>query len=128
MAQTVFAARLSRDNAPPLKGADLGPDDAMLPMYTSGTTGEPKGVMHTSNSLFSNLHAYAERMERKDSEVILSASPMAHLTGYGPAHLHMPGPSFHAEGASRAYPNLLQLPRKIGSRFVRIGARLTSAP
>lgn len=78
-----FAARLMRDDTPPLKGASLGPDDVMLLMYTSGTTGEPKGVMHTSNTLFSNLHAYAERMELKDSEVILGASPMAHLTGYG---------------------------------------------
>jgi len=84
--------------------------------------------MHTSNTLFSNLHAYAQRMELKVSEVILGASPMAHLTGYGPAHIHMPGPSFHAEGASLTYPNLLQLPGKVGSRFVRIGARLTSAP
>lgn len=78
-----FTTRLMRADTPPLKAAGIGPDDVMLLMYTSGTTGEPKGVMHTSNTLFSNLHAYAERMELKDSEIILGASPLAHLTGYG---------------------------------------------
>ena len=78
-----FDALLQRDGLPPLTGPALGPDDVALLMYTSGTTGEPKGVMHTSNTLFSNLYAYIERMELKDSEVVLGASPLAHLTGYG---------------------------------------------
>ncbi|MBK5913722.1 cyclohexanecarboxylate-CoA ligase [Rhodocyclus purpureus] len=80
-----FEALLMRDDTPPLPaGAPrLGADEVMMLMYTSGTTGEPKGVMHTSNTLFSNLFAYAERMELSSSEVILGASPMAHLTGFG---------------------------------------------
>lgn len=78
-----FAARLLRSDLPSARGPALGPDDVMLLMYTSGTTGEPKGVMHTSNTLFSNLYAYSERMGLTGSEVILGASPMAHLTGYG---------------------------------------------
>lgn len=78
-----FEKMLMRNDTPPLNAPGLAPDDVMLLMYTSGTTGEPKGVMHTSNTLFSNLHAYLERMALKDSEVILGASPMAHLTGYG---------------------------------------------
>jgi len=78
-----FAALLLDDQAPPLAATPIGPDDVMLLMYTSGTTGEPKGVMHTSNTLFSNLYAYQERMELGRDEVILGASPMAHLTGYG---------------------------------------------
>jgi hypothetical protein len=39
--------------------------------------------MHTSNTLFSNLHAYRETMELGPDDIILGASPMAHLTGYG---------------------------------------------
>ena len=78
-----FESKLLRDDTPPFHGAGIGPDDVLLLMYTSGTTGEPKGVMHTSNTLFSNLHAYIEAMELNQSDVILGASPMAHLTGYG---------------------------------------------
>ena len=78
-----FEAKLLRDDTPPLSGPGLGPDDVMLLMYTSGTTGEPKGVMHTSNTLFSNLHAYIKVMELGEDDVILGASPLAHLTGFG---------------------------------------------
>ncbi|MCK6396413.1 cyclohexanecarboxylate-CoA ligase [Zoogloea sp.] len=77
-----FEAALLRDDTPLLDGPGLGPDDVLLLMYTSGTTGEPKGVMHTSNTLFSNLHAYIAAMELGHDDVILGASPMAHLTGY----------------------------------------------
>lgn len=78
-----FDALLMREDTPPLETEGLGPDDVLLLMYTSGTTGEPKAVMHTSNTLFSNLHAYIEAMELSDSDIVLGASPMAHLTGYG---------------------------------------------
>ena len=78
-----FQTALLRRDAAPLSGPGLGPDDVMLLMYTSGTTGEPKGVMHSSNTLLSNLYAYAERMELTGNEVVLGASPLAHLTGYG---------------------------------------------
>lgn len=61
----------------------LGPDDVALLMYTSGTTGEPKGVMHTSNTLLAGVYAFAERMGLDEGSVVLGASPMAHLTGYG---------------------------------------------
>ncbi len=78
-----FAHQLLRDDTPALPDSAMTADDVMLLMYTSGTTGEPKGVMHTANTLFSNLFAYIETMELDTSAVILGASPMAHLTGYG---------------------------------------------
>jgi len=78
-----FENTLLRDDAPPLSGPGIGPDDVFLLMYTSGTTGEPKGVMHTSNTLFANLHAYIDIMELTADAVVLGASPMAHLTGFG---------------------------------------------
>jgi cyclohexanecarboxylate-CoA ligase len=78
-----FESLLLSDATPALSGPGIGPDDVLLLMYTSGTTGEPKGVMHTSNTLFSNLHAYRDTMELGPDDIILGASPMAHLTGYG---------------------------------------------
>jgi len=78
-----FDKVLLRDDTPPLSGPELGPDDVMLLMYTSGTTGEPKGVMHTANTLFSNLHAYTKVLGIGGDDIVLGASPMAHLTGFG---------------------------------------------
>ncbi|MCM2340902.1 cyclohexanecarboxylate-CoA ligase [Rhodoferax sp.] len=78
-----FESLLLRDDTPALTGPGLEPDDVLLLMYTSGTTGEPKGVMHTSNTLFANLHGFIEAYGLTQKDVILGASPMAHLTGYG---------------------------------------------
>lgn len=59
-----------------------GPDDITQLLYTSGTTGEPKGVMHSSNTLMSNIVPYAEAMRLGRDDVVLMASPMAHQTGF----------------------------------------------
>lgn len=59
-----------------------GPDDVNQLIYTSGTTGEPKGVMHTSNTMYSNLIPYSERLGLTEDDVIAMASPMAHQTGF----------------------------------------------
>lgn len=58
------------------------PDDVTILMYTSGTTGQPKGVMHTHNTLIGNIHKFAERVELGSSDTVLMASPLAHLTGF----------------------------------------------
>ncbi|AYH45362.1 cyclohexanecarboxylate-CoA ligase [Azoarcus sp. DN11] len=58
-----------------------GPDDITLLMYTSGTTGEPKGAMHSANTVMANLVQYARRLQLTHDDVVLMASPMAHQTG-----------------------------------------------
>lgn len=59
-----------------------GADDVTQLLYTSGTTGEPKGVMHTANTVSANIWAYAQRLHLGTSDVVLMASPMAHQTGF----------------------------------------------
>lgn len=78
-----FKTLLLAEDLPPASTLPLGADDVMLLMYTSGTTGEPKGVMHTSNTLFANLNGFIEAYGLTSKDVILGASPMAHLTGFG---------------------------------------------
>ncbi|RBP17246.1 cyclohexanecarboxylate-CoA ligase [Roseiarcus fermentans] len=59
-----------------------GPDDVTQLLYTSGTTGEPKGVMHSANTLMANIVPYAERLRLGRDDVVFMASPMAHQTGF----------------------------------------------
>lgn len=59
-------------------------DDADRVMYlafTSGTTGEPKGVLHSANTLLSNARAMVEDWHHDSSSVVLSLSPMSHHIG-----------------------------------------------
>ncbi|MCD6674902.1 MAG: cyclohexanecarboxylate-CoA ligase [Burkholderiaceae bacterium] len=58
------------------------PNDPVQLLYTSGTTGEPKGVLHSSNTLLSILQQYAKRLGLGDDDVILMASPMGHQAGF----------------------------------------------
>jgi cyclohexanecarboxylate-CoA ligase len=60
----------------------LGPDDVCQLAYTSGTTGEPKGVLVTANTALCNVRDYADRLGLTADDVELSASPMAHQTGF----------------------------------------------
>jgi cyclohexanecarboxylate-CoA ligase len=58
------------------------PDDVVEILYTSGTTGEPKGVMHTSNTLYANIVPYCTRFGLDENDTLLMASPLAHQTGF----------------------------------------------
>jgi len=60
----------------------LSADDVIQLMYTSGTTGEPKGVMHTSNTLFSAIIPMARRFSLGGNDAVLMSSPIAHQTGF----------------------------------------------
>jgi cyclohexanecarboxylate-CoA ligase len=57
------------------------PNEVTLLMFTSGTTGEPKGVMHTHNTLVAANQPLPERLGVNSDSVIHMASTFAHLTG-----------------------------------------------
>ena len=61
---------------------EMKPDDVLLVMFTSGTTGEPKGVMHTPNTMLTSIDLSIERLQLTPNDVVLGASPLGHLTGY----------------------------------------------
>ncbi len=65
-----------------LRRRRLSPDAVIQLLYTSGTTGEPKGVSHTSNTMLANLIPFAERLHLGDGDVFHMPSPMAHQLGF----------------------------------------------
>ena len=79
-----FAATAWEDRREPASLAALRPDpnSVALLIFTSGTTGEPKGVMHTHNTLGAANRPIPERMGVEHSTVIHMASTFAHLTGF----------------------------------------------
>lgn len=54
------------------------PDDLATIVYTSGTTGEPKGVMLTHRSLVSNIDGVIQVLDLTDEDVALSFLPLCH--------------------------------------------------
>ena len=62
---------------------DCEPDDVALQPYTSGTTGEPKGVLLTHRNLRSQSLIGFERTELDaDEERFLSWLPLSHIAGF----------------------------------------------
>ena len=60
----------------------LQPDDVAVLMFTSGTTGEPKGVMHSANTLVACLDALTGRFGLTEDDVVMCVSPVGHMTAY----------------------------------------------
>ena len=64
------------------QGSHAAPDEMSVLMYTSGTTGEPKGVMHCANTLIACGKSLGARLEHDDTAVHFGSTPFGHMTGY----------------------------------------------
>jgi malonyl-CoA/methylmalonyl-CoA synthetase len=56
-------------------------DDLALLLYTSGTTGKPKGAMLTHGNLVSNVRSLCELWRMTSRDVLLHALPLSHVHG-----------------------------------------------
>lgn len=89
-------ARLTRSLAPTLKAivtedeleadAELsaavqGPDDVALIQYTSGSTGDPKGVVLTHRNILANIQAMGAALKASARDVFVSWLPLYHDMG-----------------------------------------------
>ena len=68
---------VSRRTEPP------DPDTVVYLALTSGTTAEPKGVMHSDNTLLANARAIAADWRFNEASVIYTLSPLSHNLGFG---------------------------------------------
>ena len=73
-----YRSLLAGAGAPPRDG---DPDDALLIVYTSGTTGRPKGAVLDQNALFHNAVNGAAAFDLGSQDRVLTAIPMFHVGG-----------------------------------------------
>lgn len=70
-------------NAPPLGALPpVSPDAIKLVLYTSGTTGRPKAVLHSHNSLIRATLMCASHWGIQPGDTTLMPSPVTHVTGF----------------------------------------------
>jgi crotonobetaine/carnitine-CoA ligase len=90
----------------PLPG-DVTADDTCLIVYTSGTTGFPKGVMHSQRSFVTCGEASVQRLHLQDDDRVMIVLPLFHVNAL----------FYSVAGALAAGCSLVVVPRFSASRF-----------
>ncbi len=60
---------------------NCNPDDIAVILYTSGTTGKPKGAMITHGNLISNSTALSQTWQWQPQDILLHSLPLFHVHG-----------------------------------------------
>ncbi len=87
---TLWVDMLAEQHAPGL--LSTGPSDLCVMPYTSGTTGRPKGCMHTHHSVMSTAVGGIEWVRMPQDTVVLAVLPFFHVTGM---QMSMNGPLYN---------------------------------
>ncbi len=90
------------------------PESIGLILYTSGTTGFPKGVMHSQNTMVLAGEAFVERMQLQSSDRMLCILPLFHINAL----------FYSLMGAVAAGATLVLIPKFSASKFWTWAAEL----
>jgi cyclohexanecarboxylate-CoA ligase len=74
-------ASLPEPCAPTVELPTLDPDAVRMILYTSGTTGRPKGVLHSHNSMHALITQLRDHWQVQPGDRFLVPSPIAHIGG-----------------------------------------------
>jgi acyl-CoA synthetase len=79
-----FRERRWEDEVPidSLKENKPDANDILAILFTSGTEAQPKGVLHTHNTITSGEKSFAQALELTSDDVCFMPSPLAHATGF----------------------------------------------
>lgn len=77
-----FSALLAEGRGRPFSRPNVDPLGVKLVLYTSGTTGRPKGVLHSHVTLQRILAESGRHWGLMPGEPILMPSPVTHISGY----------------------------------------------
>jgi len=61
----------------------VDPNAVKLILYTSGTTGRPKGVLHSHDTMAHTVRRAMQHWGQGEGDTMLMASPITHITGFG---------------------------------------------
>ena len=87
---------------PPTVGA---PDDTCVIVYTSGTTGLPKGVMHSQRNFVTAGEAFVQRVHLQESDRVMIVLPLFHMNAM---FYRLPG-TLAGGGSAIIVPQVLRL-------------------
>ena len=74
-----FPAALLPEAAPAATPSD--PNDVAVVLYTSGSTADPKGVLHSHNTLLAECRSTSAYHRLGADEVLVMGSPVSHISG-----------------------------------------------
>ncbi len=77
--QTAYSALFSEQDGTGHPSVDA--DGVRMVLYTSGTTGRPKGVLHTHNSIHALICQLRDHWNIEPGDTFLVPSPIAHIGG-----------------------------------------------